>query len=200
MRTHKTADGALVVTYESTVVSKWLFGGFVLFALVAVYDVSIGTRGTDRMVALVGAMAVCALSGLVLLERSHFTFDPRTRTVRWERRWAWSTKSGSLPFDRIRSVIAQTMGETREYPDRRICLQPIDGALVPLTAGYASDPGGELVQITEQIRAVLGAQPATSDESLAALVRAGRTMDAIRLLREQGLSLTEAKRRLDELQ
>jgi hypothetical protein len=190
----------LVVTYEGTTLPKFLFAVGLVFAATAVYDVTIGSRGTDRMVALIGAIVVCVGSALVSFERSEFKFDPRTRQVRWSRRWAWSNKAGTLAFDRIRSVIAQTMGETREYPDRRICLQPIDGPLVPLTAAYMPDAQGELVRIADNIRTMIGAAPATSDESLAALVRAGRTMDAIRLLREQGLSLTEAKRRLDNLE
>jgi hypothetical protein len=200
MRSQKTADGALVVSYESTGVSKLCLAAVVLFLLVALYDVSLGTRGTDRLVGLLGGTAVFVIAGLALCERSHFTFDPHTRTVRWQRQWAWSNTSGSLPFDRIRSVIAQTMGEGRVYPDRRIALQPIDGKLLPLTAAYKPDPKGELVQIADEIRALIGAEPATSDASLAALVRDGRTMDAIRLLREQGLSLTDAKRRLDDLE
>jgi hypothetical protein len=199
MHTHKTADGALVVTYESTLVSKLCLAGIALLAATALYDVTLGTRGTDRLVALIGSIGVCVVAGLVLFERSHFTFDPRTRAVRWTRRWAWSNTSGSLPFDRIRSVVAQTMGETRQYPDRRICLQPVEGGLVPLTAAYVPDAKGELIRIADDIRALLGAQSATSDETLAALVRDGRTMDAIRLLREQGLSLAEAKQRVDDL-
>jgi hypothetical protein len=200
VRTHTAADGSLVVTYESTGLPKLLFGVGALFAAQAIYDVTIGTRGTDRMIGLLGAIAVCVGSGLVLWERSHFIFDPRTRTVRWRRRWAWSEKSGTLEFSQLRNVIAQTMGESREYPDRRISLQTVEGSLVPLTQGYAPDAKGELVQLAGRIRDLLGAATPASDEgTLRALVGSGQTMEAIRLLREQGMSLTEAKQRLDRL-
>jgi hypothetical protein len=197
MQSHIDADGRLIVTYSSTGLRKVIVSGAVVFAATAVYDLTIGTRGTDRLVALMGAIGVCLGAGLVLLEESHFVFDPKARTVNWRRRWAWSRSEGHLAFADIQHVTVQTMGESRTYPDRRVCLQLASGALLPLTRGYAPDAGGECSAVGDEIRRVLGAADAASDDALAALVRSGHKMDAIRILRERGLSLEDAKRRVD---
>ena len=86
-------------------------------------------------------------------------------------------------------------------PSRRICLVLTDGSVVPITVGYRPDADGEIVRTAEAIRKVLGltVSPSAAD-SAKIFVDAGHIVDAIRLLRqEEGLTLNEAKRRVDDL-
>ena len=120
-----------------------------VFLAVAGYDVFIGARGTERLVALFGAVATCVLVAIVFLERAWFQFAPNNRTITWRRRWALRQRSGS----------------------------------------------------TSRIRAVLGhGADATHMSNVRALIAAGKAIDAIRVVREEeGLSLLEAKRRVDKI-
>ena len=86
-------------------------------------------------------------------------------------------------------------------PSRRIVVRTTDGAVIPLTVGYRPDPDGEVLKTVDRIRVFLWQYteraPMQEAERLAS---SGRKIDAIRVLREeQGLSLTEAKQRVDEL-
>jgi hypothetical protein len=64
MDTRQLPDGSLLLTYDSRLWSKWLFAGAVLMAATAVYDLTIGARGDDRRIGLIGGIATCALAGL----------------------------------------------------------------------------------------------------------------------------------------
>jgi hypothetical protein len=171
------------------------------FLAVAGYDVFIGARGTERLVALFGAAATCVLVAIAFLERAWFQFAPNTRTVTWRRRWAMRQRSGSMPFGSIQSVLVERPIGDEGTPSRRITLRTIDGREIPITVGYRPDADGTTVRIASRIRAVLGHEAdATHMSNVRALIAAGRTIDAIRVVREEeGLSLLDAKRRVEEI-
>jgi hypothetical protein len=201
MQAHDRSDGTLVVTYDGTSLTKLLLVMAVLFAGTAIYDVFIGARGTDRLIGLGGAVATCVLAALVSLEQSHFTFDASARTIVWTRRWGLRRRSGSIPFDSVREVAVQRPLGDDGVPSRRIALQFDDVPEVPVTVGYRPDVNGEILTIAASIRARLG-QPAAGAtlDSLQRLVDAGQTIEAIKRVRQdEGLSLSEAKRRVDAL-
>jgi ribosomal protein L7/L12 len=80
-------------------------------------------------------------------------------------------------------------------------LKTVSGEDLPVTVGYRPDGDGSVLHIASRIRALLGHD---SDEThlhnVRALIAAGKTIDAIRVLREEeGLSLVDAKRRVEEL-
>jgi hypothetical protein len=97
-------------------------------------------------------------------------------------------------------MVERPMGDDGT-PSRRINLRTADGTAVPLTIGYRPDSDGAILKIADQIRAVLGREAEHSQAAdVEALIAAGKTLEAIKLVREtEGLSLTEAKQRVDEM-
>jgi hypothetical protein len=201
MTLDERGDGALVVTYDSAGLTKLMCAVAGVLLVVAGYDVFIGARGTERLVGLLGASATCALVAVVFLERARFEFAPAPKVVTWRRRWAFQQRSGSIPFTAIVSVLVERPMGDEGTPSRRITLRTGSGEVIPMTVGYRSDADGAVLKIASRIRALLGhAVEATHLDNVRALMAAGRMMDAIRVLREEeGLSLTDAKRRVEEL-
>ena len=194
-------DGTILVTYDSTRLT-WLMlavGGVCLAT--AGYDVFIGSRGTDRLAGLLGAAGTCLLVAIVFLERAWFQFALATRIVTWRRRWALRQRSGSIPFGAVQSVLVERPIGDDGTPSRRIVLKTIAGEDIPMTVGYRPDADGAVVHIASRIRVILGHDSrATHVDNVLTLMAAGKTIDAIRILREEeGLSLLDAKRRIEEL-
>ncbi len=50
MRVEEPIDGTLVLTYDSSPLTKFMLGFMVLFLGTAAYNVFLGTRGTDRLI------------------------------------------------------------------------------------------------------------------------------------------------------
>jgi hypothetical protein len=199
MKAEETAGGTLVVSYTSAVFARLFLVLLTVFLATAIYDMTLGPRGTDRMVGLLGAAATCLLSGVVLLETTRFEFARSTRTLFWRRRWGLRVRSGSLRFSDIRSVSLQRPMGDDGTPSRRIVITTTSGVQVPVTMGYEADPDEAVVQVADLIRAVVGLrQDGTPAEEIETLIAEGRTIDAIKRLRETGSSLTDAKRRVDE--
>ena len=72
------------------------------------------------------------------------------------------------------------------------------GRDLPMAAGYAPDAGDAILKLGDRIRGIIGREPGPA-AAIRGLVASGRAIEAIRVLREdQGLSLDEAKRRVDE--
>jgi len=201
MKFEQAADGTLVVTYDGRGLTKLMLAATVLFVGVAGYDVFVGVRGTDRLIRLLASAATCFVISIVFLETARFEFSRPTRIVTWRRRWGLRQRSGTMAFGAIQSVMVERPIGDDGTPSRRINLRMMDGATVPLTVGYRPDSDGEILRAAGKIRVVLGhkAEETRSDD-VASLIAAGKTIDAIKILREaEGLSLTDAKQRVDEL-
>ena len=200
MDAKESADGSLLLTYDSTLWSKWLFAGAIVMAATGVYDLTIGTRGDDRLIGLIGGIATCALGSLVMLETTRFHVDPCQQRIQWQRRWAFQRRSGTIRFAEIRHVaIERPIGDTG-VPSRRIVLHLRDGSMIPVTVGYRPDVGDEITAAAESLRKMLGHDRPSTDESVRALLASGRKVDAIKILVEdEKLSLLEAKERADRL-
>jgi hypothetical protein len=201
MKLEDQIDGSLVVAYDSRSLTRLMLVLMTLFLGVAGYDVFIGIRGMDRLPGLLGAAGTCLGIGILFLESARFHFVAATRTVTWRRRWALRERSGSLPFSSIQSVRAERPLGDDGTPSRRILLRTNDGKEIPVTVGYQPDPDGTVLQIAARIRLLLGHNSEmTQPEELKLLIATGRKIEAVRVLREnEGLSLTEAKQRVDEL-
>jgi hypothetical protein len=201
VKVDELADGSLVVSYDGSPLAKFMLGFMAVFLGTAAYDVFIGTRGTDRLIGLLGASATCLVIAVVFLETASFEFSTPTHLVTWRRRWGLRQRSGTMPFGAIQSVMVERPIGDDGTPSRRINLRMMDGATVPLTVGYRPDSDGEILTVADRIRVVLGhnAEETRSDD-VASLIAAGKTIEAIKILREtEGLSLTDAKQRVDEL-
>ena len=190
----------IVVLYNSLGLAKVMVAATALLLAVAGYDLFIGARGTERLVGLLGA-AVTVLVVFVFLEDAWFRFSRDSRIVTWRRRWALRQRSGSLPFASIQSVRVERPIGDDGTPSRRITLRTTAGEEIPITVGYRPDADGTVLQIASRIRGLLGHDAdATHMQNVRALIAGGRIIDAIRVLREEeGLSLLEAKRRVDDL-
>src|SRR5262245_910744 len=201
MTLDERTDGTLVVTYDSIGLTRFMLVATALFLAVAGYDVFIGARGTERLIGLLGSAGTCLLVALVFHERVWFEFAPDSRTVIWRRRWALKLRSGSIPFGSIESVLVERPIGDDGTPSRRIALKTVSGEDIPITVGYRPDGDGAVLQIASRLRAMLGHETdATHMHNVKALVAAGKTLDAIRVLREEeGLSLVEAKRRVEDI-
>jgi hypothetical protein len=125
----------------------------------------------------------------LLGETSRFVFDPARRTVEWRRRFLFRERGGTLPFDAIEQVELQVPIGDDGIPSRRVALRLRDGGELPLTVGYAVDFDGSRRALALRLR----------DEARR-LASSGRIIEAVKhVRRETGVSLTEAKRRVDEL-
>src|SRR5689334_1730767 len=80
-------DGWLLLTHDSSLASRWAIAITIIMLATAGYDEFIGTRGDDRLVALLASAALTAVMALVLLEQSRFRIDPATRLIEWDKRW-----------------------------------------------------------------------------------------------------------------
>jgi hypothetical protein len=158
MLTQQEADGSLIVSLDDVRWTYWLFGMAAIFIATAVYDLTIGSRGDDRLIGLAGASATTIIAGIVMRERSRFVFDPFKRTIVWNRTWGFRQRSGMLRFEDVEHLLVQTpIGDTG-IPSRRICLKTRAGVEVPLTIGYRPDHGDAIRAAADRIRTVLGRQ------------------------------------------
>jgi len=200
MRWSEDGDGSLVVTHGSRPLERALPAtGLVALAGAVVARVG-GAPGSEHATGLL-LLAAFLVAGGLLCERSRFVFDPARRTVEWRRRFLLRERGGSVPFDAIEQVELQTPIGDDGVPSRRVCLRRKDGGELLLTIGYSVDVNDAKLALAHRLRELLGqpAEPALEDE-VARLARAGRKIDAIRRVHvESGVSLVEAKQRVEEL-
>src|SRR5918993_5379434 len=149
-------DGSLLLTYDSTRWTKLAIGGTLLLMGTAVYDYFMGARGDDRLVGLLGAATTLALIGIVMLEQSRFRFDPATRLIEWDQRWAFRRRGGVTPFTDVKHVSLEVPIGDRGIPSRRVVLHLTGGTLPPVTVGYKADIDGSISRTAEMLRVTLG--------------------------------------------
>ena len=201
MDTREDADGSLVLTYDSSLWTKWLIGATLVLLGTAAYDYFIGARGDQRLIGLLAGAATTALSALVVLEQSTFRVDPRSRLIEWEQRWGFRRRAGITTFADIKHVSAERPIGDSGVPSRRVCLHLADGSLLPVTVGYRTDADQKITKAAEALRTALGQDAVPSPaESARVMIEQGRTVEAIKILVErEGLSLADAKHRVDQI-
>jgi hypothetical protein len=159
MDAHENADGTLLLTYDSSLWTKWLIAATLALLGTAVYEYFIGSRGDERMIGLLAGAATVAITALVMLEQSTFRADPKTRLIEWEQRWGFRQRAGVTPFADVRHVSAERpIGDTG-VPSRRVVLHLADGSLLPVTVGYRPDGDEKISKAAELLRRVLGQAP-----------------------------------------
>jgi hypothetical protein len=201
VKADETPDGTLLVTYHGTGMTKIMVVLMTLLVGTAAYDVWLGARGTDRLVALLASAATCALAAVAALETARFEFNRATRIVTWRRRWGFRERSGTIPCDSIQAVVTERPPADSGTPNRRLTLMTTGDGAVPLTIGYRPDSDKSIESVAGRIRTWLGHDAGDAhDRHVALLLAAGKIVEAIRVLRqEEGLSLVDARRRVDEL-
>jgi hypothetical protein len=200
MNLREQPDGSLVLTYDSSLWTKWLIGATVLMLGTAVYDYFIGARGDDRLIGLLGGAATTGLIALVFLEQCRFRVDPVSRLVEWDQRWGFRRRTGVVAFSQIQHVSVEVPIGDRGIPSRRVVMHLANGTLLPITVGYKPDVDGAIERAADTLRVALGQRAPSTEDSVRLLVQRGRQVDAVKLLIEkEHLTLTEAKQRVDNL-
>ncbi|MGA2726718.1 MAG: hypothetical protein ABSE96_02830 [Terracidiphilus sp.] len=151
--------------------------------------------------------------GLFGVRKMTFAFDGAQRVVRWNGRKLFKVESGSIPFGDITGIGVEAMTSNDSGAAYRLSILTAHGS-VPL--GFAYGGGKDRhARMREAILAFLnpGAQGASSastepasgagladEASIRSLLRQGRKIDAVTLLRStERLSLTEAMRRINAI-
>lgn len=198
MTAREEADGSVVLTHDTRLWSELAAGAAALFLLTAAYDYVIGRHGDDRLIGLFGGAAAMGLIAYVMSERSHFHVDRSRRRIDWQQGFAFRMRSGSIAFEDVRHVSLQTPIGDRGVPSRRVMIHLVDNSLVPVTVGYRPDGDGAVTTAAELMRAALGHGQAIAADTAQLLIAGGKKFEAIRVLMDQeGLSLADAKRRVE---
>lgn len=202
MDVHSEPDGKLIVTSTSSFFDWLLLLGAALCTVPTLRGAWQGTFNLQESTPLVGS-AFFLLCFLICYERTRFEFDPTVGLVRWFYKRIFSTRTGSLPFSRVKAVALQTsLGSDATCPSTRLALISDHGEL-PLCKAYAGGTGEEYQTIAARIRALLNLSPASSDvvlDTVRTAVEQGRNLEAIRLLRlYKGMNLVEAKAFIERL-
>ncbi|HWI17808.1 MAG TPA: hypothetical protein VNT81_08675 [Vicinamibacterales bacterium] len=201
MIARQEADGRLLLTYDSRRWSWMALAATALLLGTAAYDYWFGARGDDRLLGLVGSAATTFLIAFVMSEWSRFHVDPVRRRIEWEQGWAFRARGGTIPFDAVRHVSLETPIGDSGVPSRRVILHLTDGTTLPVTVGYRPDGDLAITHAAELLKRALGHSKSAPLETARLLIGSGKTFEAIRVLVDQeGLSVGEAKRRVDRLQ
>jgi len=184
----RLADRTLWVSVACVAAAAFLVGRF-------------GIYGGDLR-ALAPAALLCVFA-LAFLRSTDVVFDRFTHLCTVRRFDVVRLKRRAFAFGDIRDVAVEIepMQENLNALPCRLSLVT-GGETIPLTASYEPDLKRFEV-MREQILDWLfnqGGKPAAAADPVAALVKAGRTIDAIALLRQrEGLDLVTAKDRVDKM-
>ena len=178
----------------------WIAGVLAVAALSLFYaGAFVGNKGSY---VVGGFLLLCAL---LAARKSRFVFDARERVVRWTNLLILRTSTGSLPFDDIRGIGIETFAGAGDSPTYRLTILT-SRKPIPLASAYGS--GKEKYTnlrktIATFLNLEIGSQEGAAglEPSVLELVRAGRKIDAMKLLRSmKKMSLLDAKRIVDEVE
>ncbi len=204
MQIEQPCADKLIVHHSDKRFRGWICAALVVFALLGIIQAFRQPEGIGSE-AVMGAAAACGMfvaMYLIFYEKVRFLFDCRSQRLFWSRRRAWGEKRGELAFGMIETVRTESPVGDEGIPSRRIVLVLKDGKPLPLTLCYACDGDDVQLKLAERLRVFLGQAPAADAllGEVRAAIGAGRIIEAVRLLRQaEGLSLTEARQRIDEL-
>jgi hypothetical protein len=196
MRIVRQTEQELVIRDSMT----WLSVFFALVSSPMIYAALVhGTKGIQY------PAGVFLLIALFCLRRTTFVFDARLRIVRWQGLRILKTYSGSMPFSEITEVGTETMPSPRGQPMYRLTLITPQGR-TPMSDGYGG--GGQwLEKIREAIVAFIKQDAASAagaaelDASIRSLLKQGRKIDAVTLVRtRENLGLTQAVQRVNDVE
>lgn len=188
-------SGARLVLKDQSV---WIAAVCGLAALFPVSQILLG-RAPTSMYILAGFFVLFAL---VFLRRSRIEFDKSARRVSIDKLQVFKRRSARLAFDDISDVLIETepLSAAERAPPCRLSLVTTQGAL-PLTDSYQSDYAHHSVMRHAILQALGRPVSDAMDESLRQLVRAGRSVDAVAMLRlQKKMDLTAARLKVAELE
>jgi len=163
-----------------------------------VHDLVRGIGWRERAVPMAVVTILALVVGMVFSKYSVFRFDRRQRILVWRRRGLLRAEGGSVPFDRIRFAVVESITDSSAL-EYRVALTTDDGS-IPLTPYYTLGAGERCERLRDLINQVVGAEPLSRPEAdIRALARGGHPVRAVALAKQRlGLSTTEATRLVDE--
>jgi hypothetical protein len=179
----------------------------VLCAIVATTVACFALAGNQLRNLLVSA--IFFLFALPFVRTVEFKFNCVERVVRWRGRKLFKVESGSVLFDEITGIGTETTSGDEGGMSYRLSILTAHGS-IPMAYTYN---GGEehYANLRERILAFIhpgapipadptGAGGLASEASIRSLLRQGRKIDAIELLRSSAsISLTEAVQRVEAI-
>ena len=138
-------------------------------AAAVIGDVLFGSGDGRRLVVTGGSALVLLAVGVAGSEWSQFSFDPHRRVVLWRRNCGWSRRTGSLSFDQVRDVLAESPIGDEGIASRRLSLMVAAGGTLPLTIGYSADLGDATLHLGERIRGLSKSGRVTELDAVAVL-------------------------------
>lgn len=148
--------------------------------------------------AALGVAALCLAGGVV--DDRNFRFDAATRKLAWERSNLFRSRRGELPFAEIKDVVvvAQKSRDSDHrvggYDTRYSAVLVTTAGTMPLSSHHAGSES-EYRDLVAKVRKVLALpeKAPDGDDEVRRLIAAGRTIDAVSLVRERdGLDLSAA--------
>jgi len=147
-----------------------------------------------------------AVGALVWLRKATVIFDATQHLVRWRRMRFFRSASGTVPFSEIAGIGTETSSGSGGSTLYRLTLLTGHGP-IPFTDAYGGgrDRWAQLRETTQRFLHThrgtpLPAPSADLDDSLRALLRRGRKVEAVRLLESaEHLDLTTATQRVNQL-
>jgi hypothetical protein len=194
MRIVEDNPSCLVLRERSLWVSFVCFGGALFLAVASAF----GREGLQPLL----PAALFALFGIAFLRSTDVVVDKARRTCTVRRRDVLRVTRLELGFDAIDDIVVDTRTDA-EAPGLFVCrlsLVTKDGP-VPLSAVYQPDLDRYQAMRDVLAEALFAGRvaPAAADP-VRTLLAAGRTIDAVALLRTRdGLGLTEARAKVEEM-
>lgn len=172
----------------------------VVFAVGLTSHFSALLAGDKEAIGIVLGCLLCAFGAVLLFRRDRFEFDKQNRRLRWSKWSLARASSGEVDFADILDVTLESTSGAEGGGSYRVALRTRNG-VVPLTESY-SGHADDWRPTADRIREIIGhAGERPADGDTAALVDQGRTIDAVRQLREtEGLDLAQAKARVDAME
>lgn len=144
--------------------------------------------------------AVCVAFGVAFFRSSDVVFDKTARCCTIQRRDMWKVSRTVVPFGKIKNVLVDQMLDHDGVTTCRLSLAMTDGEIA-LSSSYEPDFERFETMRRRVAEAIFREDPPAAADPVCALVSAGRTIDAIALLRRQErLSLEEAMQRIQALE
>jgi hypothetical protein len=152
-------------------------------------------------------VALFLLFAVLADARTRFAFDAIARVVRWKGRRFLRTQSGTIAFDEIHDITVEAAATAHGAAGFRLAILT-DKGVRPMAYGYSAVGNFErmretiLAMVRPEIHVELApARPMADESSIRSLLRQGRRIDAIHLLRStEKLSLSEAVLRINAIE
>ena len=192
MRIVENSPNRVVLRDRTAWISFVCGGAAVIIAAIAI------SRGEPK--ALISA-ALFAMFAIAFLRTSDVIFDKVARSYTLRRRDMWRVTRKVIPFASIKDVLIDTMvSDAPGATFYRLSLSTSEGD-VPFSVSYEADADRFEQMRSVLVNAIFGQASAPPlQDPVRALVAAGRSIDAISLLRQrEGIGLTEAKARIDDI-